>query len=139
MKILKKCYTSPRKWKTLDLDFAKNLNQFLVNLPSLYNLKSLDVREFFRKTNISYTLICTRTCAYQRVRKCCCFFENFAYSLNEWFPISLLLGLVGSFAFKNLETKLFVALQNILLVCSRLSVKSQMLLSNFYTICRMRP
>ena len=33
--------------------------------------------QIFRKTNISYPMICTRTCAYQGVRKVC-FFRKFA-------------------------------------------------------------
>ena len=36
----------------------------------------------FRK-NISYPLICTRTCTYQGIRNVS-FSENFAYLLNEW-------------------------------------------------------
>ena len=41
------------------------------------------VRRIFRKTNISYPLIRTRTCAYQGVRNVS-FLESFAYVLNEW-------------------------------------------------------
>ena len=41
------------------------------------------VRKTFRKINISYPLIRTRTCAYQGVRNVS-FSENFAYVLNEW-------------------------------------------------------
>ena len=44
--------------------------------------------KFFRKTNISYPLIRTRTCAYQGVRNAS-FSENLAYVLNEWSPIKL--------------------------------------------------
>ena len=36
-----------------------------------------------RKTNISYPLIRTLTCAYQKVRKVS-FSNSFAYTLNEW-------------------------------------------------------
>ena len=39
---------------------------------------------FFRKFNISYPLIRTRTCAYQGVRNIS-FSENFAYIINGWF------------------------------------------------------
>ena len=41
------------------------------------------VRKIFRKTNISYPLIRTRTCEYQGVRNVS-FSENFAYLLNGW-------------------------------------------------------
>ena len=41
------------------------------------------VRKIFRKTNISYPLICTRTYAYQGVKNVS-FSENFAYVLNGW-------------------------------------------------------
>ena len=37
----------------------------------------------FQKANMSYPLICTLTCAYQRVGNAS-FLENFAYILNEW-------------------------------------------------------
>ena len=40
------------------------------------------VRKIFRKTNISYPLIRTRSCAYQEVRNVN-FSENFAHVLNE--------------------------------------------------------
>ena len=40
------------------------------------------VRKIFRKTNISYPLIRTRSCAYQEVRNVS-FSENFAHVLNE--------------------------------------------------------
>ena len=39
--------------------------------------------KFSEKTNVSYPLIRTRTCAYQGVRNVS-FSENFAYVLNEW-------------------------------------------------------
>ena len=39
--------------------------------------------KIFRKTNISYYLICKRLCAYQGVRNAS-FSKNFAYVLNEW-------------------------------------------------------
>ena len=39
--------------------------------------------KFSKKTNISYLLICIRTCAYQAVRNVS-FSEDFAYLLNEW-------------------------------------------------------
>ena len=42
---------------------------------------SLNVRKIFRKTNNSYPLLRTRTCAYQEVR-ITGFSENFAYILN---------------------------------------------------------
>ena len=42
----------------------------------------LYVCRIFRKTDISYPLIHTRTCAYQWVRNVS-FSENFAYLLNE--------------------------------------------------------
>ena len=48
------------------------------------------VRKFLRNTNISYPLICIRTCAYQGVRNIS-FLENFAYVRNEWFYESFLL------------------------------------------------
>ena len=41
------------------------------------------MQKMFRKTNISYILIRTRTYAYQGVRNSS-FSENFAYVLNEW-------------------------------------------------------
>ena len=41
------------------------------------------VRKIFKKTNISYHLIRTLTCAYQRVGNVS-FSEYFAYALNEW-------------------------------------------------------
>ena len=41
------------------------------------------VRKIFRKTSISYTVIRTRTCAYQEVRNVS-FSENFAYVLKGW-------------------------------------------------------
>ena len=41
------------------------------------------VRKIFRKTNISYPLICTGSCAYQGVKNLS-FTENFVYVLNEW-------------------------------------------------------
>ena len=40
------------------------------------------IRKIFRKTNISYPLIRTRTCAYQGVRNVG-FSENFTYVLND--------------------------------------------------------
>ena len=40
-------------------------------------------RKIFRKTNISYSLVWTRTCAFQGARNDS-FSENFAYALNEW-------------------------------------------------------
>ena len=40
------------------------------------------VRKIFRKTNISYSLIRTRSCVYQEVRNVS-FSENFAHVLNE--------------------------------------------------------
>ena len=42
----------------------------------------LGVRKIFRRSNISYSLMCTRTCAYQGVRNVN-FLEHFAYVLNE--------------------------------------------------------
>ena len=42
-----------------------------------------EARKISRKTNISYSLIRTRTCVYQGVRNVS-FSENFAYQLNEW-------------------------------------------------------
>ena len=42
----------------------------------------------FRKTNISYPLIRTHTCAYQGVKNIG-FLANFAYELNEWSAISV--------------------------------------------------
>ena len=39
--------------------------------------------KIFRKTNISNSLISTRTCAYQGVRNVS-FSEDFAYVLNGW-------------------------------------------------------
>ena len=45
------------------------------------------VLKFFRKTNISYSLIRTRSCAYQGVRNIS-FSKNFAYVLNKWSLIS---------------------------------------------------
>ena len=50
------------------------------------------VRKIFRKTNISYPLIRTRTCTYQGVRNVS-FSENFAYVVNEW---SLFINSVGN-------------------------------------------
>ena len=41
------------------------------------------MRKIFRKTNISYPLIRTRTCAYQGLRNVSCS-ENFAHVLNGW-------------------------------------------------------
>ena len=41
------------------------------------------VHKIFEKTNISYPLIHTRTCAYQGVRNVS-FSENFAHVLNGW-------------------------------------------------------
>ena len=41
------------------------------------------VRKIFRKTNVSYLLIRTPTCAYQGVRNVS-FSKNFAYVLNGW-------------------------------------------------------
>ena len=41
------------------------------------------VRKIFRKSNISYPLVRTRTCAYQRVRNVS-FSESFANVINEW-------------------------------------------------------
>ena len=45
------------------------------------------VRKFFRKTNISKSLIRTRTCAYQGARNVS-ISENFAYLLHGWPLIS---------------------------------------------------
>ena len=56
----------------------------------IFNWYSLDLGssiqyalKVFRKTNISYTLIRTRRCAYQEVRNASSS-ENFAYVLNGW-------------------------------------------------------
>ena len=40
------------------------------------------MRKIFLKTNISYSLIRTRLCAYQGVKNIS-FYENFAYVLND--------------------------------------------------------
>ena len=48
-------------------------------------MEMIRVRKTFRKTNISYPLIQTRTCAYQGLRNVS-FSENVLYVLNEWFP-----------------------------------------------------
>ena len=50
------------------------------------------VHKIFRKTNIPYPLIRTRTCVYQGVRNVS-FPESFAYVLNEWslFLVSFLM------------------------------------------------
>ena len=49
------------------------------------------IRKIFRKTSISTSLICTRTCACQGVTNVS-FSENFAYVLNGWPLIGILLG-----------------------------------------------
>ena len=41
--------------------------------------------QIFRKINIAYPLICTRTCEYHWVRNISSS-ENFAYALNKWSP-----------------------------------------------------
>ena len=48
------------------------------------------MRKIFRKTNSSYPMTSTRTCAYQSVRNVS-FSENSAYVLNELLPIGLIL------------------------------------------------
>ena len=48
-------------------------------------MEMIRVCKTFRKTNISYPLIQTRTCAYQGLRNVS-FSENVLYVLNEWFP-----------------------------------------------------
>ena len=65
-------------------------NRFLIaalisgkNLPEVIYLVRTQI---FRKTNISYPLICTHMCSYQGVRNVC-FSKNFAYILNEWYLI----------------------------------------------------
>ena len=54
------------------------------------------VHNIFRKSNI-YPLICTPTCAYQGVRKVS-FSKHFAYILNGWFFLLLLLPNTESYA-----------------------------------------
>ena len=54
-------------------------NQWFVNTMDIIHY----IRNIFRKTNISYPQIRTRTYAYQGVRNIS-FSENFAYVLNEW-------------------------------------------------------
>ena len=44
---------------------------------------NMSIHKIFRNTNISHTLIHTRTCAYQGARKAS-FSENFAYVLTGW-------------------------------------------------------
>ena len=46
-------------------------------------ISHLELSQNYPKTNISYPLIRTRTCAYQRVRNVS-FSENFGNVLNEW-------------------------------------------------------
>ena len=65
-------------------------------------------RKIFRKTNISYPLIRTRTCAYQGVRNVS-FSENFAYVLNAWAlsKLSLLKGDASWITCSGLTSKPF--------------------------------
>ena len=75
-----------KKWKK-----KKNSVGFLFTLHYLnsYMRPSIKyVRKNFRKTNISNSLIRTRTCVYKGVRNVS-FSESFAYVLNGW-PLSAL-------------------------------------------------
>ena len=71
----------------LPMDKQVNANAvFMVLLADItYGAILLYVRKFFRKTNTSYPLVCTRMFAYEGVRNVS-FSENFAYILNEWSP-----------------------------------------------------
>ena len=64
------------------------------------------VHKIFRKTNISYPLLRTGTCAYQWVRNVG-FSKNFVYVLNEWsLTIDLTIHNEASYVFvtQSLET-----------------------------------
>ena len=52
-------------------------------MPIFSKIFYLEVTENSQKTNISYSLIRTRTCAYLGVRNVC-FSENFAHVLNDY-------------------------------------------------------
>ena len=54
--------------------------------------------QHFSKTNISYPLIRTRTCAYHWVRNVS-FWKNFPYVLNGWLPITQLVTEIGDLFF----------------------------------------
>ena len=60
----------------------------------------------FRKTNTSYPLIDTRTCAYHGVRNIN-FSEKFVYVLNEWSPIKYSAAPRGSFALYSSRKSFF--------------------------------
>ena len=73
------------KWKVFQMQ--RYLSKILIESYSKErNVKGPSikyVRKIFRETNISSSLIRTRTCAYQGVSNIS-FSENFAYVLNGW-------------------------------------------------------
>ena len=66
------------------MDFLNHLKYSYFNFPFFFRIIHLVRTQMFRKTNISYPLVRTRTCAYQGVRNIS-FSGYFPYPLNEWF------------------------------------------------------
>ena len=101
----------------LPMDKQVNANAvFMVLLADItYGAILLYVRKFFRKTNTSYPLVCTRMFAYEGVRNVS-FSENFAYILNEWSHTDYLLSEIFLFfacrnPIKLLKSRNYIARQ----------------------------